>query len=84
MNAGVTAKFSICDLHFELIVDAMFVPCEYLMYKVRRGYTEKLLRIRCVDSFKPCGPWSSLDLVHFVWETFAPYFLNHAINVRPG
>jgi hypothetical protein len=83
-KATYPTKFSLCEFTFELLCDRLFVPCEYMEYKVRRGDLEKVIKIRCVDSLKPWGPRSDIDLVHFVWDCLVYYFLNYAIIVGPS
>jgi hypothetical protein len=53
-------------------------------YRVCRGDMEKVIKIWCVESLKPCGPRSNIDLVHFVWDCLVYSFLNNAITVEPG
>jgi hypothetical protein len=83
-HATKPTKFSLYEFTFELLLDRLFDPCKYMEYSVRWGDMEKVIKIRCVDSLKPCGPWSNIDLVYFVWDCLVYYFLNYAITVGPG
>jgi hypothetical protein len=82
-HATDPTKFSLYEFTFELLLDRLFEPCEYMEYRVRWGDMENVIKIRCVDSLKPCGLRSNIDLVHFVWDSLVYYFLNYAITVGP-
>jgi len=75
-----TPAFSIESLDF------VFVPYYYrhgenIYYTVRHGDISIAVRMVCVDCVLPCGPRSILNLVHFMWSTFAYYCGNYAIVV---
>lgn len=37
MGADGATQFSICEFNFVFILEPIFIPCQYLMYNVRRG-----------------------------------------------
>jgi hypothetical protein len=70
-------------------LDVLFVPYysrpgENIYFTVRHGDITIAVRIVCVDCVLPCGPRSNLNLVHFMWSTFAYYWSNYAIVVVPS
>jgi len=69
-------------------LDFVFVPYYYrhgenIYYTVRHGDISIAVRIVCVDCVLPCDPRSNLNLVHFMWSTFAYYCckLRHCCGV---
>jgi hypothetical protein len=42
------------------------------------------VRIACVESAKPCGPRSNIDLTYYVWSKFDYYRTNYAMIVLPS
>jgi len=78
-----TPAFSLESLDF-LFVPYYSRPGENIYYTVRHGSITIAVRIVCVDCVLPCGPRSYLNLVHFMWSTFAYYCSNSAIVVMPS
>ena len=54
-----------------------------LHYIVKYGEEIRSLRIVCIESVKPCGPRSNVDLTHYIWSTFEYYSANYAVLVIP-
>ena len=78
-----TPAFSLESLEF--VFDPYYSrPGENIYYTVRHGDLTIAVRIVCVDCVLPCGPRSILNLVHFMWSTFAYYCSNYAIVVVPS
>jgi hypothetical protein len=42
------------------------------------------LRIAIVNSVKPCGPRSSINFTHYIWQKFAYPITNHSMVVLPS
>ena len=82
MQITPTPAFSLESLDF--VFDPYYSrPGENIYYTVRHGDLTIAVRIVCVDCVLPCGPRSNLNLVHFMWSTFA-YCSNYAIVVVPS
>jgi hypothetical protein len=60
------------------------VPGEKYLYAVSYGNFSVILRITCVESERPCGPNSNLNLVNFIWASKFYYLANHAIFMLPS
>ena len=52
-------------------------------YVIRYGVDVKALKIVCIESAKPCGPRSNIDLTQYIWSTFEYYCANNAMLVLP-
>jgi len=52
-------------------------------YVIRCGEELRAVRIICIESVKPCGPRSNVDLIHSIWPTFVYYCVNYAMIVLP-
>jgi len=77
-----TPAFSLESLDFLFV--PYYRPGENIYYTVRHGDITIAGRIVCVDCVLPCGPRSNLNLVHFMWSTFAHSCSNYAIVVVPS
>ena len=78
-----TPAFSLESLDF-VFVPYYSRPGDNIYYAVRHGDITIAVRIVCVECASPCGPRSNLNLVHFMWSTFAYYCSNYAIVVVPS
>jgi len=78
-----TPAFSLESLDF-VFVPYYYRPGKNIYYTVRHGDITIAVRIVCVDCVLPCAPRSNLNLVHFMWSTFAYYCSNYAIVVVPS
>jgi len=53
-------------------------------YFIRHGGDDIILKLVFVNSVKPCGPRSNIDLTYNVWTTLYFYCTNYAIVVLPS
>ena len=72
-----TLAFSFGSLDFLLLND--YTTPEEIYYAVRFGVDIVTMRLVLIDSEKPCGPRSNLDLVHFIWDTYTYFCTNYAV-----
>jgi hypothetical protein len=72
-----TLAFSFESLDFLLLTD--YTTPEDIYYAVRFGVETVTVRLVLINSDKPCGPRTNLDLVHFMWNTYTYFFTNYAI-----
>ena len=59
-------------------------PGRNVFYTVWFGNEITALRIAIVSSVKPCGPRSSINFTHYMWQTFAYHITNYAMVVLPS
>jgi len=55
-----------------------------LLYVISYEVEVRALRIVFIDSVKPCGPRSNIDLTHYLWPTFEYCCANYAIVLLPS
>jgi len=60
-----TSAFSLDSLDF-LFLPECSIPGKMLHYVIRYGVEVRVLRIVCMDSVKPCGSHSNIDLTHYI------------------
>jgi len=75
--------FSLGSIEFEFVPE-WSMPGKLVLYVIRYGGDEIILRIAHIDSVNPCGPRSNMDLTYYVWTTFEYYCANYAIVVLPS
>ena len=52
------------------------MPGRLMLYIIRYGGDEIILRLAFVNSVTPCGPRSNMDLTYYVWTKFEYYCAN--------
>ena len=57
--------------------------CKYLIYAVSHADVSVILKIYCIDTSNPCCPHSNRNFTHFIWNSFAFYFMSYATAVVP-
>jgi len=75
--------FSLGGVEFEFVPE-WSITGKLVLYILRYGGDDIIHRIECIDSVKPCGPRSNIDLTYYVWNTFEHYCDNYAIVVLPS
>ena len=81
-TVGDAESFTLEGFEFEILDHQ--VTDDILIYDFTYGEFRTRLHVLGIDSFKPCGPESNVDLVHFVWDNREDFcFLNYAITVLP-
>ena len=60
------------------------MPGKLVLYTLRYGGNDIILRIAFINSVTPCGPRSNMDLTYYIWTTFEYYCDNYAIIVLPS
>jgi len=60
------------------------MPGKLVLYVIRHGGDEIILRIARIDSVNSCGPHSNMDLTYYVWTNFEYYYANYGIVVLPS
>jgi hypothetical protein len=55
-----------------------------VFYTGRCGVEVVALRIAYVNSLRPCGLRSNLDLIHFLWTNFSYYCTNYTMVILPS
>jgi hypothetical protein len=78
-----SAHFTLGRINFAYLEDQSAAGDRYL-YVASLGDFSVVLRITCVESERPCGPYSNLNLVHFIWASKFYYLTNHAIFALPS
>jgi len=74
--------FSLDSLGF-LFIPECSIPGKMLHHVIKYGEEIGAVRNVCIESVKPCGPRSNMDLTHDMSSTFEYYCANYAIIVQP-
>lgn len=56
---------------------------KYLVYNASHADVSVVLKIYCIDTSNPWCPCSNRTFTHFIWNSFAFYFMGYAIAVVP-
>jgi hypothetical protein len=78
-----TPAFSLESLDF-LFVPEYTAPGKNIYYAVKHGNNTLAVQIVYVHCVVACGTWSNLNLIHFMWSTYAYYCSDYAIAVVPS
>ena len=70
---------------FQFTLEKVEVCMAVCRYRVKRGRFGVMVGFIGVHSWVPCGNYSNVDFVHFIWQYFEQFgFRGHAITILPA